>query len=109
MSVVYFGVRWDAPHFDEAVEVPTPVGEKCLYCREPVVEGESGTLMPVGQIDGPGTVEPVHIECFLRSTIGDVAHLEGRCTCYGGGDRDERPYRVTARETMEWVVRNTVR
>lgn len=104
MSVFYFGVRWDAPHFDDATKIPTPIGETCLYCDEPIVEGESGTLMNYVSELGM-THRPAHIECWLRSTVGDVAHLEGRCTCYGGGDRDTRPYRATARETMEWLVR----
>lgn len=104
---VYFGVRWDAPAFEDAIEVPTPVGEACLMCQEPVDEGESGVLTPyLGDLENGPDLRAVHIECWLRSLLGSVAHLEGRCTCFGGSiqDYDDRPYRVVARETMAWIV-----
>jgi hypothetical protein len=86
------------------------VGEKCLLCEQAVVEGESGVLLGFIDAEGQGGVAPQHIECFLRSLMGSVAHLERRCTCYGGTvpeqDRHSRNYRSQARETMEWILRN---
>lgn len=106
----YFGVKYDAPAWDDAPELPTPVGQKCLLCEEEVLDGESGVIImamgPVGV--GPA---PQHIECFLRSILGSVAHLEGRCICSGGTveDMDDRPYRVQARETMDRLTQEGMR
>lgn len=61
-----------------------------------------------------GGLEPVHRECQLRSIIGNVAHLEGRCTplCHGDGSAEGEPvksYRDEAREAMEWWERSAAR
>lgn len=106
MTQLYFGVKWDAPAFEDAHEVPTPVGQQCLLCRETIIGGESGILMPYVGALGSQTA-PEHIECFLRSILGDVQHLEQRCSCYNpdaGPDDTGRTYRQEARETMEWVI-----
>lgn len=106
----YFGVRWNAPAFEDAVELPCPVGEKCLLCSQEVVDGESGVITGYVDAEGNGGLAPQHIECFLRSTLGSVAHLEMRCTCYGGKVAEEGlrapNFRAQARETMEWLVRH---
>lgn len=96
---VYFGRRWDAPAFDDAIEIPTPVGQLCLWCGEPIEAGDNGSTM-----GSPTGVQPVHLECFLRSLLGDVPHLEGRCLCSGGGDHDERPYHEGSRAALEWLL-----
>ncbi len=59
--------------------VPTPVGENCLHCEEPIKEGDEGEIMPP---------RPVHRECLLRMVIGSVGHQQGRCSCYGGNEED---------------------
>lgn len=105
----YFGVRWDAPAFEDAPELPTPVGERCLLCDEPIREGESGIVIGYVGADLEPGVAPEHIECFLRSILGSVSHLEKRCSCYGGSDshgttRTTRSYRAQARESMEWLI-----
>lgn len=106
----YFGVRWNAPAFESAPELPCPVGEKCLLCTQEIIDGESGVMMAYIDAQGDGGVAPQHIECHLRSILGSVAHLEMRCTCYGGSVQEEgqsgRNYRAQARETMEWLIRN---
>lgn len=81
MPVQFFGDRWDAPRVDHAVQVPTPVGELCLYCAEPIEDGDRGLLTPayLQQESGFGwSVEPLHLECDLRS----VSHLYRQCRCY---------------------------
>lgn len=100
----YFGERWDAPAFDDAREVPTPVGEICGYCEEAVAEGDSGILMTFLESLG-ARQRPVHIECWLRAALGDICHLDGRCTCFDAenGEHDDRPWREQGRATMEWV------
>jgi hypothetical protein len=63
----FFGQRWDAAIVDEAVPVPTPVGELCMYCREAVQEGDQGTINAGGWIG--------HRECGLRNVLGGIGHL----------------------------------
>ena len=97
----YFGERWDAPAFDDAIERPTPVGEVCeLGCGEPIAEGDSGTWMPFADRDAPRMI-PMHIECWLRMTLGCLSHLEGRCSCFGGTGHDGFS-RQAARDVMDY-------
>ena len=79
---VFFGRRWD----------------------EPIAADDSGSMMAYANADGTGGVRPVHIECFLRSSLGDVPHLEHRCRCAGGSDHDDRPYRVGSRAALDWML-----
>lgn len=107
-SLQWFGVRWNAPIMEEAPEIPVPVGYRCLYCEEVITTDESGVTMP--SIEAAGTTRrPIHIECFLRSTLGSVAHQEQRCTCFGGTaeDSDDRSYREQARELMSWLIEHS--
>ncbi len=85
MSTLFFGERWDAGVVEGAVRVPTPVGEACLDCAEPVVDGDRGFVRAVGRMVGGElrpSVEPVHAECDLRSVLG---HQVGVCPCTGYG------------------------
>lgn len=106
MTMAYFGRRWDAPVFDDMQAVETPVGQTCLNCTEPVEHDDSGVVMP--HMDARGNVypSPVHLECHLRSVLGSVAHLEGRCSCATGrraDDRTAQSYRDQARATLAWL------
>ncbi len=68
---------------------PTPVGEKCLYCDEPIAAGDSGVIMSM--IEGsPLRLRLVveHRECLLRRVLGSVGHQLGRCGCFGGTEED---------------------
>ena len=120
MSFAYFGEKWDAPAWDDGVLVPTPVGERCALCEEPVEAGDSGvrnmTLREAkpGQeanvLMGSGTAavwrsEPMHLECFLRSVRGSIAHLEGRCSRHGGAEPEapELSLREDARAVLAWL------
>lgn len=99
----YFGEKWDAPAFEDAVEVPVPVGQDCFLCSEPVVEGDSGT-MEWYMAPEAASYRPVHIECFLRMILGSPAHLRGMCSCTSGDhvdDDDGRSWREQARATMQ--------
>jgi hypothetical protein len=99
MTTVYFGERWDAPRVDDATQIETPIGQKCLYCTESIKDGDRGLLMPWADVDSSG-IAPVHMECDLRMGVGDVAHLEGQC-----GSRDlaeARSWREEAREVLAW-------
>lgn len=73
-------------------ELPTPAGEPCSWCGEPVALGDSGVVIPhMGRTGGPcdaegwgGRMRPAHWACHLRSVLGGVAHQLGLCTCCGG-------------------------
>lgn len=101
--VRFFGDRWEAPMFEGAVEVPVPVGARCLYCTEPVAADDSGILVVALLGTGGPTVSPVHIECHLRSVLGCLSHLQRRCSCYGG-TAHEGTDRDSARAVMAWLV-----
>lgn len=85
---------------------PFPAGESCLHCGEVFDQaaGDSGQAMPCILAAGRSEIRHAHKECSLRSVIGSLAHLEGRCHCYGGSN--ETPG-LTAREeavrVWEWV------
>lgn len=68
--------------------IPTPVGETCLLCAEPIAEGDCGTINFVDQV--------THYECEMRLAVGSVGHLMGRCYCKGGTEED--PPGMTIRE-----------
>ena len=122
MPLAYFGERWDAPAWDDAVEVPVPVGQSCLHCLEPIEEGDSGIMLghlrrarpgeaPMGRMSGGEDVvvvgEPDHLECHLRAVRGSVAHLAGRCLCTGHAESGSGPaasFREEALAAMQWLL-----
>lgn len=105
--IQFFGERWDAPQVDPpAVQVPTPVGETCLHCGEPIGGGvgDRGLLRLAIRADGAG-IEPVHMECDLRMTLGGLDHLAGRCLCTGRGheaDGEAGTAREEALAVLDW-------
>lgn len=77
-------------------EVPVPVGIPCLWCDEPIAPNDCGVTMPHVREDRlPGherrwqTDEPWHQECLVRSILGSVGHLEGKCSCFRRGESKE--------------------
>lgn len=99
---MWFGESWGAPMCEPDEHAPTPVGVLCFQCEEAVEEGDKGVLMRSGdeeiiaRLDPDGVMRKVegevyvaaHIECHLRSVLGSVAHIEGRCSCHGGDEHD---------------------
>lgn len=66
---VYFGEPWKfgtygGLHF---LPVPTPLGKPCLACREDIVDGDRGHLIPT-----PVGPRPMHRECMVLDLIGSV-------------------------------------
>lgn len=80
----YFG-NWSAPVTDNRPRVEVPVGEPCFWCGHPFDADSHGLFMPVYGVAGP-ELQAIHKECNLRSVVGSMAHLEGRCSCCGGTD-----------------------
>lgn len=105
-NMQWFGRRYDAPAWEAMTEAETPVGLRCSHCTELVAEGDAGIVMGHWHAVGM-TVEPIHVECWLRSIIGSVEHLEGRCSCFGGAEEWEGDlsWREQGRRTMAWLER----
>lgn len=92
----YQGRLWDAPMTDD-LPVIDLAGWECGLCQEAITAQDNAVAL--------GGV--FHLECLLRSTMGDVAHLEGRCSCFGGGDHDtEGSYREQSQRVVDWLVAN---
>ena len=90
-NVLYFGESWGSPLLDGARRVPTPVGERCFACKEPISEQDQGLVRIVlvgGGILTSHEVVPVHAEC---EALGIVGHQFGVCSCTG--------YDTTSRES----------
>lgn len=69
--MIVFGPPWDAPAYDNGTKAPTPVGEFCLDCDEPILGGQRGVILPYLRDGGrTTTMEPHHLSCFLWSIIG---------------------------------------
>lgn len=97
--VKYQGRWWDAPFTDDAVQADLS-GRDCEYCREPITQDDDAVWQPY--VLG-------HLECHLRSALGDVQHLEGRCICSGGPaerDNSNATYREEAKATLQWLLDN---
>lgn len=67
----------------------TSVAANCLWCGEPVLEGEQTDAIS----------EPAHRECFTRMICGSIAHIEKRCSCFVPGSTESDPPELTRRES----------
>lgn len=77
----WFGDPWPSDTLRASVcendtdKVATPVGQLCVPCQEPITMGDRGSLYADG--------EPAHVECSLRSVLGNHLHLGGLCRHIG--------------------------
>lgn len=74
-----------------------PLGEKCLHCKEPIAEGDSGVMVPMVSAE-EARIVAVHRECHIRMIVGSVGHQRGLCTCDGGPGTMDDPPDTTTRE-----------
>ena len=92
----------------EEMRKPFPAGESCLLCGEKFDEaaGDSGQATPAITTAG-AEIRHVHKECGFMNVTGSLAHVQGRCSCYGG---DGRTADLTRRqEALEvWRLARTV-
>jgi len=106
-NTVYFGPWWDAPLLDRADQAPTPVGQPCLQCAEPIVEGDRGLIhitmrkVPGGPLEG--RPEPIHAECNL---IGVIGHQVGVCRCHGYDTSTRAAAQLAWKRVGEWRGRD---
>lgn len=92
-GVSQFHYDWDQP------PVETPVGALCAHCGEPIAKDDGGCLLPyIGEPNEPSELA-YHHACFMRSTIGSVAHQQRRCFCFGGTGEDDPA--LTTRQAAE--------
>lgn len=103
----WFGRRYNAPAWETAEETAMPIGMECMWCAEPIAEGDSGITIPY--LAEPGwRVAANHIECWLRQVMGSVDHLEHRCSCYKDRlfEHHEPPSetRADAQLVLDWLV-----
>ncbi len=96
----WFGENWGAPCCTPGDHVPTPIGIPCAHCDEPIEIKDQGMM-----IDnfGEPSVLPWHLDCFLRSVVGSVGHLNKKCHCFGGTEED--PPNMSKREAASAAVR----
>jgi hypothetical protein len=75
----------------------------CAWCKEPIVYGEDGFILPAILEDGPSWVA-YHRACHLRQIFGSLAHAQRKCSCYVPGSTCTDPPEMTRREAAEAVV-----
>lgn len=109
MATYYHGRLWDAPLTDDALPasdkfLATFLGKPCDWCKESMNVDDDLLFLPY---------MATHLECNIRSVVGDVQHLEGRCLCFRGTgneityETDEYPtYREGAKAALQWLIAN---
>jgi hypothetical protein len=80
----WFGTPWngcytDDGRVDEAMRIDVPVGEFCTWCNDMFFADDSGKAVPV--IGATPVIQYMHRECLMRSVVGGLDHLSGRCIC----------------------------
>lgn len=73
MSQRFFGEPWPSGVCDDGEQVPTPVGQNCFDCAEPIVDGDRGTFI-FTTFGYRATPLPVHRECQFREVMGGYGH-----------------------------------
>lgn len=103
LSDAYFGEPWPSGVCDFGEQVPTPIGRRCAWCDEAVVDGDRGTFVWARGEDE--TVRrPMHRECSLRTVMGSIGHLTGTCSCFKTGEEVfEDPPGLSRREAAQEV------
>ncbi len=74
----WFGESWGAPCCESDGRVEAPVGDLCVKCELPIMDGDRGFLIPfVDRQEGEPYVtdEPWHFGCFMESVLGPVFRL----------------------------------
>ena len=74
----WFGKSWGAPVNEDTPHVPTPTGQPCLDCGDPIEEGDQGFMIPFYRGSGEVTNEAHHRLCFARQVIPpEVMEIKG--------------------------------
>jgi hypothetical protein len=67
MSVRWFGPSWGAPINTLTAPFPTPVGERCTVCGEPILVHDQGFVLPYFGSPEEGNYVVYHRDCLLIS------------------------------------------
>lgn len=63
----------------------TIISMVCAWCEEPILPGDQLSSATITSITPEGVVKQRwHYECAMRSVIGGLNHVLGRCTCCRG-------------------------
>lgn len=90
---------------NEAMRIPTPVGELCLGCAEAIEEGDRGKAMPM--MGEHPRITYMHRECLFRNVVGPLKHVRGECPGIGKCHDDTgMTLRQEAIAVWEHVIRN---
>jgi hypothetical protein len=89
---------WHNPRFPE--EVATPVGQVCGDCKEEIVLGDWGQMIP-HLTDGGTIIRAMHGECLARGVFGGIEHLTAPPghpvgSCYEGSTLTRRQSAIAA-------------
>lgn len=115
----FFGEPWPSGICEDGRQVPTPVGEPCGFCGEPIEEDDQGAFIGtyvLDQADGSYVLAevaegarqalvPQHRECSLRTVLGGIGHLLDHdywCVHHHDPDGGRTP-RQSSIEVWEWV------
>lgn len=103
---MYFGDPWDAPAWDDAPKVDTPVGGQCTHCSDLIEAGGSGVMVWTIRVSRYG-YEPTHLECHMRAALGALEHVKALdagevLDCSGG--HDESDWRNEGRKIIEYLL-----
>lgn len=91
----WFGIKFRARMYDECAEIETPVGELCGWCNEAIEAGSNGMVIYSPR---PELRPAYHRACFIRQTVGSLAHIERRCSCFVPGSTSGDPAGLTKRQ-----------
>lgn len=89
----YFGPHPVDAALDDMEVIDPPVLAPCARCGEFIRSTDEGYAIPVL---GEPLLAAYHRECFMRMTIGSVAHQQKKCFCFGGAGEDDPA--LTSRE-----------
>lgn len=85
----FFGDAWPSGVCEGGRQVPTPVGEPCSSCDDPITEGDQGSFIGNGVWPDRPALVPRHRECALRDALGGIGHHEDHQRwCVIEGDPD---------------------
>lgn len=96
--MTWFGKDYGSVMQRECPQVDAPVGALCLRCEEAITAGDDGIVDVTGC--------PFHRACFIRMTVGSLAHQVRLCDCFIPGSvvPHEAPW-MTKRQAAEEAVK----
>jgi hypothetical protein len=71
----WFGEPWGSEINDMAPREPTPDGQTCSADQHVIEPGDQGVTLLIGDIGGSGRRQPMHLHCFVVSTLGGANKL----------------------------------